>query len=126
MTSYCPWEGRLVGRTIYGFIMTGHRLLCVTILVKEIFPVVLLDGGHDLDVLEGAMCCVVVRVATGNACAVAHSDRGGGQLSQALVLAIHRQLVNVKVCDLKALLLGQLQHHLNIICVGNTQRVSPQ
>lgn len=54
---------------------------------------VLLDGGHDLDVLEGAVCCVVVSVATGNACAVAHGDRGGGQLCQALVLAVHRQLI---------------------------------
>lgn len=84
-----------------------------------LMEVVLFDGGHDLDVLEGAVCCVVVSVATGNACAVAHGDWGGGQLCQALVLAVHRQLVNVEVCDLKALLLGQLQHHLNIISVGN-------
>lgn len=54
---------------------------------------VLLGGGHDLDVLEGAVCCVVVSVATGNAGAVAHGDRGSGQLRQALVLAVHRQLI---------------------------------
>lgn len=72
------------------------------------------------------MCCVVVSVATGNARAVADGDRGGGQLCQALVLSVHRQLVDVEVCDLKALLLGQLQHHLNVVCVGNAQRVSPQ
>ncbi len=33
---------------------------------------------------------------------------------------------NVEVCDLKALLLGQLQHHLNVVSVGNAQRVSSQ
>lgn len=54
---------------------------------------VLLDGGHDLDVLEGAVRCIVVGVATGNAGAMAHSDWGGGQLCQALVLAVHCQLV---------------------------------
>lgn len=53
----------------------------------------LLGGGHDLDVLKGAVCRVVVSVATGNAGAVAHGDRAGGQLRQALVLAVHRQLV---------------------------------
>lgn len=53
---------------------------------------VLLDGCHDLDILKGAVCCVVVRVATGNARAVAHCDGGGGQLCQTLVLAVHRQL----------------------------------
>lgn len=105
--------------------MTGHQLIHVTIQVKHT-AVVLLAGGHDLDVLEGAVCCVVVSVATGNAGAVAHCDWGGGQLCQALVLSIHRQLIYVKVCDLKALLLRQLQHHLNIICVGNAQRVSSQ
>lgn len=79
---------------IYSFITTGHQLIRVTIYVKQMLPVVvLLDGGHDLDVLEGAVCCVVVSVATGNARAVAHGDRGGGQLGQALVLAVHRQLV---------------------------------
>lgn len=88
--------------------------------------VVLLDGSHDLDILKGAVCCVVVRVATGDACAVAHGDGGGGQFRQALILAVHRQLTDVKVRDLKALLLGQLQHHLNVICVGNAQRVSSQ
>lgn len=86
----------------------------------------LLGGGHDLDVLKGAVCRVVVSVATGNAGAVAHGDRAGGQLRQALVLAVHRQLVNVEVRDLKALLHGQLQHHLNIVCVGNAQWVSSQ
>lgn len=38
----------------------------------------------------------------------------------------HCDLTDVKVRDLKALLLGQLQHHLNVICVGNAQRVSSQ
>lgn len=55
--------------------------------------VVLLDGGHDLYVLEGAVCCIIVSVAAGNACSVAHGDRGRGQLSQALVLAVHCQLI---------------------------------
>lgn len=53
----------------------------------------LLERGHDLDVLEGAVRRIVVGVATGNASAVAHGDRGGGQLCQALVLAVHCQLV---------------------------------
>ncbi|TNN36055.1 hypothetical protein EYF80_053783 [Liparis tanakae] len=35
----------------------------------------LLGGGHDLDVLKGAVCRVVVGVAAGDACAVAHGDR---------------------------------------------------
>lgn len=64
----------------------------VTTQVKQTV-VVLLAGGHDLDVLQGAVCRVVVSVATGDAGAVAHGDRGGGQLRQALVLAVHRQLV---------------------------------
>lgn len=41
---------------------------------------VLLAGGHDLDVLQGAVCGVVVSIATGDAGAVAHGDRGGGDL----------------------------------------------
>lgn len=76
------------------FINSGHQLTNVTIEVKHMLTVVvLLDGGHDLYVLEGAVCSVIVSVATGNACAMAHSDRGRGQLRQALVLAIHCQLI---------------------------------
>lgn len=52
-----------------------------------------LDGGHDLEVLEGAVGCVVVGVAARDARAVAHGDRGGGHLHQALVQPVHRQLV---------------------------------
>lgn len=73
--------------------MTGRQLKYVTRQVKQMTTVVLLGGGHDLDVLEGAVCCVVVSVATGDAGAVANGDRGGGQLRQALVLAVHRQLI---------------------------------
>lgn len=65
-----------------------------------------LDGRHDLDVLESAVRRVVVRVAAGDASAVAHGDRYGGQFCQALVLPVHRQLINVEVSDFKALLLG--------------------
>lgn len=54
---------------------------------------VLLDGDHDLDVLESAVCGGVVRVAAGDARAVAHGDGGGGQLYQALVLPISRQFI---------------------------------
>lgn len=39
------------------------------------------------------MRCVVVGVAAGDAGAVAHGDGGGGQLCQALVLTVHRQLI---------------------------------
>lgn len=39
------------------------------------------------------MGCVVVGVAAGDAGAVAHGDRGGGQLHQTLVLSVHRQLI---------------------------------
>lgn len=55
--------------------------------------VVILLGGHDLDILEGAVCSVVVSVTARNACAVTHDDWGGGQLCQTLVLAIHSQLL---------------------------------
>lgn len=37
-----------------------------------------------------------------------------------------RFLTDIKVYDLKALLFGKLQHHLNVVCVGNAQRVSSQ
>lgn len=53
----------------------------------------LLVGGHDLDVLESAVCRVIVRVTAGNAGAVADGDRGSGQLRQTLVLSVDRQLV---------------------------------
>ena len=33
---------------------------------------------------------------------------------------------NVKVGDLEALLLGQLQHHLDVVCVRSAQQVPPQ
>lgn len=33
---------------------------------------------------------------------------------------------NVEVCDLESLLLGQLQHHLDVICVESAQRVASQ
>ena len=68
-----------MGRTIYSLILTRHQLVYVTTWVKQWLTVVLLlDGCHDLDILKGAVCCVVVRVATGDACAVAHGDGGGG------------------------------------------------
>lgn len=35
-------------------------------------------------------------------------------------------LTDVEVGDLEALLLGQIQHHLDVICVGDAQRASPQ
>lgn len=54
---------------------------------------VLLDGGQDLDVLQGAVGCVVVSVAAGNARAMTHSDRGGGQFCQTLVLTVYGQLI---------------------------------
>lgn len=33
---------------------------------------------------------------------------------------------NVEVCDLESLLLRQLQHHLDVICVESAQRVPSQ
>lgn len=53
----------------------------------------LLHGGQDLEVLEGAVRCVVVGVAAGDARAVAHGERRGGEFHQALVQTVHRQLV---------------------------------
>lgn len=50
-------------------------------------------GGHDLDVLQCAVRCGAVSVAAGNAGAVTHHDRRGGQLRQTLVHAVHRRLV---------------------------------
>lgn len=50
-------------------------------------------GGHDLDVLEGAVRCGVVSVAAGNAGAVTHHDRRGGQLCQTLVHAVNCRLI---------------------------------
>lgn len=64
------------------------RVDCLLILVGF-----LLAGSHDLHVLEGAVRRVVMGVAAGDTGAVAHGDRGGGQLCQALVLTVHRQLV---------------------------------
>lgn len=79
-----------------------------------------LGGGHELDVLQGAVRSVVVSVAAGDAGAVAHGHRGGGQLRQALVLAVHRQLVckaprvSVTVCSfilmIPACVYGLLSH----------------
>lgn len=50
-------------------------------------------GGHDLDVLECAVCCSVVSIAAGNAGAMTHHDRRGGQLCQTLVHAVNCRLV---------------------------------
>lgn len=36
------------------------------------------------------------------------------------------RLTNVEVCNLKPLLLRQLQHHLDVVCVESAQRVPPQ
>lgn len=50
-------------------------------------------GGHDLNVLERTVCCSVVSVTAGNAHAVTHDHRRGGQLCQTLVHAINGQLI---------------------------------
>lgn len=50
-------------------------------------------GGHDLNVLESAVRCGVVSAAAGNARAVAHHDRRGGQLCQTLVHAVNGWLI---------------------------------
>lgn len=50
-------------------------------------------GGHDLNVLESAVCRGVVSAAAGNARAVAHHDRRGGQLCQTLVQAVNCWLI---------------------------------
>lgn len=49
-------------------------------------------GGHDLNVLERTVSRSVVRVTAGNAHAVTHDHRRGGQLCQTLVHAVHGQL----------------------------------
>lgn len=50
-------------------------------------------GGHDLDVLECAVCCGVVSVAAGDTGAVTHHDGRGGQLCQTLVHAVNCRLI---------------------------------
>lgn len=76
-----------------------------------------LDGGHDLEVLEGAVGCVVVGVAAGDARAMAHGDRGGGQLHQALVLPVHRQLVCRPRDRRKPLKMGSQNNQIIFLCL---------
>lgn len=53
----------------------------------------LFAGRHDFDVLQCVVRRVVVSVAAGDAGAVTDGHGVGGQLCQALVLTVHRQLV---------------------------------
>lgn len=50
-------------------------------------------GGHDLNVLEGAVRRGVVSATAGHAHAETHHHRRGGQFCQALVHAVHGQLI---------------------------------
>lgn len=50
-------------------------------------------GGHDLNVLERTVCRSIVSVTAGNAYAMTHDHRRGGQLCQTLVHAVNGQLI---------------------------------
>lgn len=84
------------------------------------------DGRHDLDVLQGAVGGIILGVPTADARPVADGGGRGGQLHQALVLTVHRQLVDVEVGALEALLGGQLRQHLGVVRVGDAQRTPAQ
>lgn len=71
------------------------------------------------------MRCVVVGVAAGDARAVTHGDRGGGQLHQTLVQPVHRQLICRKAAQQEEpLKMGTQNNHVVFLCLEkNVTRV---
>jgi len=78
--------------------------------------------GHNLEVLQGVVCRGRLGLLFAAARSVAHGDREGGQLQQALALASEALLLDVEVCGVEVGLERNVLQHLHEVDALGAER----